>query len=213
MVPLKVEGNRLTGTGQSQEGKQAVSVNLTRRVAGGNFNFEGTITSGSITEKIRSTDNTEMTEEEITDQFLAEPAIEPSPADFTAAWPQALHARVGRAALTGLLEALRDQNVRLRLQQPAAVMPRAALGQLHRADRRRGRACRRGPGQGEIGVGRGRGRFLAEHAEHGARGALPVRRLARWRRQARPRQARGRGRRGDGEGDVGDGRARPPGSR
>jgi hypothetical protein len=113
VVPLKVEGNRLIGTAQSQEGKQAVSVSLTRRVAGGNFNYDGTITSGSITEKIRSIDNTEMTEEEITDQFLAEPAVEPAPVDFTAAWPQALHARVGRAALTGLLDALRDQNVRL----------------------------------------------------------------------------------------------------
>lgn len=113
VVPLKVEGNRLTGAGQSQEGNQAVSVNLTRRVAGGNFNYEGTITSGSITEKIRSTDNTEMTEEEAADQFLSEPAIEPAPSDFTAAWPQALHARVGRAALPSLLEALRDQNVRL----------------------------------------------------------------------------------------------------
>lgn len=113
VVPLKVDGNRLTGSGQSQEGKQAVSVNLARRVAGGNFSFEGTITSGSIAEKIRSTDNSEVTEEEITDQFLAEPAIELSPADFTAAWPQALHARVGRAALTALLDALRDQNVRL----------------------------------------------------------------------------------------------------
>lgn len=113
VVPLKVEGNRLTGTAQSQEGKQAVSVNLTRRVTGGNFNFEGTITSGSITEKVRSTDNNELTEEEVTDQFLAEPVIEPAPADFTAAWPQALHVRVGRAALTGLIEVLRDQNVRL----------------------------------------------------------------------------------------------------
>ena len=54
-----------------------------------------------------------MSEEEITEQFLAEPAIEPSPADFTAAWPQALHVRVGRAALGGVLEALRDQNVRV----------------------------------------------------------------------------------------------------
>jgi hypothetical protein len=113
VVPLKVEGNRLTGSGQSLEGKQAVSVNLIRRVAGGNFNFEGTVTSGSNTEKVQSTDNNEMSEEEITEQFLAEPAIEASPADFTAAWPQALHVRVGRAALGGLLEALRDQNVRV----------------------------------------------------------------------------------------------------
>jgi len=113
VVPLKVEGNRLTGAGQSQEGKQAVSVNLTRRVAGGNFTFEGTITSGTNTEKVRSADNTELSEEEITDQYLAEPQIEASPADFAAAWPQALHVRVGRAALTGLLDALRDQNVRV----------------------------------------------------------------------------------------------------
>ena len=113
VVPLKVEGNRLTGTAQSQEGKQAVSVNLTRRVAGGNFAFEGTITSGTSTEKVSSTDNNEMSEEEITDQYLAEPLIEPAPADFAASWPQALHVRVGRAGLTGLLDALRDQNVRV----------------------------------------------------------------------------------------------------
>lgn len=113
VVPLKVEGNRLTGSGQTQEGKQAVSVNLTRRVAGGNFTFEGTIASGSISEKIRSTDNNEMTEEDIIDQFLAEPDIEATPADFSAAWPQALHVRVGRAALADLLEALREQNVRV----------------------------------------------------------------------------------------------------
>jgi len=113
VVPLKVEGNLLTGSGQSQEGKQAVSVEFTRRAAGGSFTFEGTVTSGSITEEVLSTDNNELTEEEINDQLLAEPAIEPSPTDFTAAWPQALHVRVGRGALTGLLDTLRDQNVRL----------------------------------------------------------------------------------------------------
>jgi len=113
VVPLKVEGSRLTGTGQSQEGKQAVSVNLTRRVAGGNFAFEGTVVSGSNSDTIRSIDNTEMTEEEVVDQFLAEPPVEPSPGDFTASWPQALHVRVGRNELAGLLGALRDQNVRV----------------------------------------------------------------------------------------------------
>lgn len=127
VVPLKVEGNRLTGSGQSQEGKQAVSVNLMRRAAGGNFTFEGTITSGSITEKVVSTDNNELTEEEITDQLLAEPAIEASPTDFTAAWPQGLYARVGRGALTGLLDTLRDQNVRLVFNslQPSCQMLRS----------------------------------------------------------------------------------------
>lgn len=113
VVPLKVEGNRLIGSAQSQEGKHTVSVNLTRRVSGGNFAFEGTVTSGPITDKIRSIDNQELSDEEITDQYLAEPEIEPAPSDFTAAWPQTLHLRVSRAALAGALEALRDQHVRV----------------------------------------------------------------------------------------------------
>jgi hypothetical protein len=113
VVPLKIDGNRLTGSVQSQERKHEVSVNLSRRVAGGNFAFEGTITSGPITEKIRSIDNNEVSEEEITDQYLAEPEIESDPTDFAGAWPQTLHVRIERAALTGVLEALHDQNVRV----------------------------------------------------------------------------------------------------
>lgn len=113
VVPLKVEGNRLVGTTQSLEGKRAVSVDLTRRAAGGNFSFEGTITSGTITDKVQLTDNPEVPEDEIVEHYLAEPAIEPSPANFAAAWPQSLHVRVDRSALSGLLDALRDQNVRI----------------------------------------------------------------------------------------------------
>lgn len=113
VVPLKIEGNRLVGATQSLEGRRAVSVDLTRGTSGGNFSFEGTITSGTITDKVQSTDNPEVPEDEIAEQYLAEPAIEPSPANFTAAWPQALHARVIRSALSGLLDALRDQNVRI----------------------------------------------------------------------------------------------------
>ena len=113
VVPLKVEGNRLTGSGQSQERKQPVTVNLTRRVAGGHFTFEGTVTSGDHSNKMRSADNIEMSEDEIGDQFLAESYIEPSPASFSAAWPQSLYVRVSRSGLATLLDALRDQNVRL----------------------------------------------------------------------------------------------------
>jgi hypothetical protein len=114
VVSLKAEGNRLTGSTQSQEGKQSVSVNLTRRAAaGGNVTFEGTVSSGNHVDKVRSTDNTDLSEEEISEQYPAEPPIEPSPADFSAAWPQTLHVRVARSALVGLLDALRDQNVRV----------------------------------------------------------------------------------------------------
>jgi hypothetical protein len=113
VVPLKVDGNRLTGTAQSQEGKQAVSVNLIRRVTAGSISFEGSVTSGSNTEKVEAADNTELSEEEIVDQYLGEPVIETAPPDFSSAWPQALHIRVGRDNLNGLLNALRELNVRL----------------------------------------------------------------------------------------------------
>lgn len=113
VVPLKLEGNRLTGTGQSQEGKLAVSVNLLRRAVGGSVSFEGTVTSGTNTSKVQAGGNTELSEEEITEQYLSEGMVEPAPADFTAAWPQVLYARVARDALPRFLEALREQNVRL----------------------------------------------------------------------------------------------------
>jgi hypothetical protein len=114
VVPLKVEGTRLVGTAQSQEKKQAVSVNLVRRtLANGNITFEGTIRSGSHTEKVRSSDNTALSEDEATEQYLGDTEIVEAPEDFTAVWPQALAVRVRRAELPAFLEALRDQNVRI----------------------------------------------------------------------------------------------------
>jgi len=114
VVPLKIEGTRLIGTGQSQEAKQSVSVNLVRRaLANGSYTFEGTVSSGSITEKVRTTDNTDVSDDEIAEQFLAETAIEEAPADFASVWPQSLVARVNRAGLTAFLEAIRGLNVRV----------------------------------------------------------------------------------------------------
>ena len=114
VVPLKVEGNRLTGSGQSLEGKQAVSVNLTRRVAGGNFNFEGTVTSGSNTEKVQSTDNNEMIgggDRRAVPRGTRDRALARRFHRRLAA--SAALCAVDRAALAGLLDALRDQNVRV----------------------------------------------------------------------------------------------------
>ena len=121
-----------------------------------------------------------MSEEEITEQFLAEPAIEPSPADFTAAWPQALHIRVGRAALGGVLEALRDQNVRVAFNGLTTSCRVLRSGnytvQIDVEADRVGAVfakLKSMPGVTEAG-------FSSNVPEHAARGALPVRRLARW---------------------------------
>jgi hypothetical protein len=114
VVPLKIEGVRLVGSAQSQEGKQAVTVNLARRaLANGNVTFEGTIGTGSYSEKVRSTDNADMSEDEMAEQLPADIDIEVSPSDFSAAWPQAIFVRVGRGGLIGLLDAMRGENVRV----------------------------------------------------------------------------------------------------
>jgi hypothetical protein len=113
VVPLKLEGNRLVGSAQSQELKRPVAVSLTRRVAGGNFNNEGSIKSGTYSEDIQSLGNNEMTEQEFTESYAVEDEIEAAPSDFTQGSPQALAIRVARGQLAGLLNALRDQNVRI----------------------------------------------------------------------------------------------------
>lgn len=114
VVPLKVEGTRLLGTGQTQEQKLPVSVNLLRRsLANGTFTFEGTVRSGPHSDKIRSTDNNELSEDEIMDQYLGETTIADAGSDFLTVWPQSLLVRVGRDGLIALLDALRDQNVRI----------------------------------------------------------------------------------------------------
>lgn len=114
VVPLKVEGNRLTGTAQSQEDNQAVSVTLIRRIqGGGKFAFEGTVTNGKYLQKVASTDNADMSEEAFAEQYLSEQGLDAAPADFIEASPQSLIVRVGRTGLAGLLDTLREQNVRI----------------------------------------------------------------------------------------------------
>ena len=114
VVPLKLEGNRLVGTAQSQERKVPVAVSLTRRAAGRNFTFEGSIKSGTYSEDVSSSGNTDMSEDEYNDSYAPDDdEFETSPADFTEVSPQALGIRVNRAALPELMNAVRDQDVRI----------------------------------------------------------------------------------------------------
>jgi hypothetical protein len=113
VVPLKVEGNRLVGSAQSQELKRPVAVTLTRRAAGSNYSFTGSVKSGNYSQDVQSTGNVEMTEREFQESYATGDQMVAAPADFTEASPQALEIRVAREQLTNLLNALRDQNVRI----------------------------------------------------------------------------------------------------
>src|SRR6476619_4162833 len=50
VMPLQVNGNRLTGTTQSQERKAQISVSLTRTVSGNTYSFEGKISRAGTAE-------------------------------------------------------------------------------------------------------------------------------------------------------------------
>ncbi len=114
VVPLKVEGNRMSGTAQSQEDKQSVTVNLVRRIQGaGKYAYEGSVNNGKYLQKVVSADNAEISEQDFTERYLSEDELEAAPADFINASPQSLLVRIGRNGLTGLLDSLRDQNVRI----------------------------------------------------------------------------------------------------
>ncbi len=113
VVPLKMEGNRLVGAAQSQELKRPVAVSLTRRAVGSNYSFSGSVKSGNYSEEVQSTGNVEMTEREFQESYATQDQMVTAPADFTEASPQALEIRVARGQLANLLNALRDQSVRI----------------------------------------------------------------------------------------------------
>ena len=113
VVPLKVEGSRLTGNGQTQEGKHAVSVDLTRRGSATSPDYEGSVSSGDLKSEVQSLENTAITPEDYADMTSDDDNIEIAPAQFIGMSPQILKARVTREGMAGLLNALRNQNVRI----------------------------------------------------------------------------------------------------
>jgi hypothetical protein len=108
-IDLRVEGDRLSGSGQSQEEKIPVSVNLSRKQTGATFSFTGFITQGQTRIEVKSADNTDMTEDEFRDNQPVEELIVTAPADFTEVSPGSIAIRVKRQSLIGLVEELKRQ--------------------------------------------------------------------------------------------------------
>jgi hypothetical protein len=108
-VNLKVEGDKLTGSGQSQEEKAPVTVNLTRKQIGTTFSFTGFITQGQTRNEVNSLDNTDMSEDEFRDNQPAEELIVAAPADFTEVSPGSVAIRVKRDSLIGVVNELKSQ--------------------------------------------------------------------------------------------------------
>jgi hypothetical protein len=113
VVALKPQGNRLVGTGQDQESKLPVTVDLARSATGNSYAFEGTVKLGDRIFKASSDDLADMSAKEFQEQTAVEETIVEGPADFREVTPSTLAARVARTALVDFLKALRTENVKV----------------------------------------------------------------------------------------------------
>ena len=113
VVQLKPQGTRLVGSGQSQESKTPISIDLNRTVANNEVKFDGTIKYGDRTFKALSEENTDISEKEFKEQTAIEETIVDNPADFREVTPGTVAFRVARASLGDFLKALRGENVKL----------------------------------------------------------------------------------------------------
>ncbi len=96
---LKPQGNRLVGTGQGQESKTPVSVDLVRTGSGDTFSFEGTLKYGDRIFKASSGDVTDMSAKEFQEQTAIDETIIENPADFHEVTPGTIAFRVNRPVL------------------------------------------------------------------------------------------------------------------
>jgi len=119
VVDLKVEGEKLSGSGQTTEAKTPVSVSLIRKPAGKTFSFDGRITLGGNVVSVSSPDNADMDEGEFQESQVAEDDLAEAPKDFTQVSPQSVAVKVKREAFVELVKALRGRNVQIALDSVA----------------------------------------------------------------------------------------------
>jgi hypothetical protein len=118
---LAINGQTLTGTTQSIGGKLPVTVKLTRKPAGDNFEFKGQISIGQTVTEVNSTDNSDLSEREFQESQTSDDGITPAPKDFTELSPEAIGVRVKLDAAADFLKSLKGQDVEVSLSSLAVT--------------------------------------------------------------------------------------------
>ncbi len=121
VVNLTVNGQTLTGTTQSIGSKLPVTVKLTRKPTGENFEFKGQIGIGQTVTEVNSTDNSDLSEREFQENQTSDDGITPAPKDFTEVSPEAIGVRVKLDAVADFLKSLKGQNVEVSLSSLAVT--------------------------------------------------------------------------------------------
>ncbi len=117
-IELKVEGEKLSGSGQSFENKTPVTVNLIRK-GGKSTSFDGKITLGSSPNSVSSPDNADVDETEFQQSQVVDDDLAEAPKDFTQVSPQSVAIKVKRENFADLVKSLKSQNVQIALDSIA----------------------------------------------------------------------------------------------
>ncbi len=117
-IELKVDGEKLTGSGQSFENKTPVAVSLIRK-GSKSVSFDGKITLGNMPNSVSSPDNTDVDEKEFQQSQVVDDDLSEAPKDFTQVSPQSLAVRVKRENFAELVKSLKGQNVQIALDSIA----------------------------------------------------------------------------------------------
>lgn len=117
-LDLKVEGEKLTGSGQSTESRTPVTVSLIRKGTK-SVSFDGKITLGGNLTSVSSPDNADVDEKEFQQSQVVDDDLAETPKDFTQVSPQSLAIRVKRENFADLVKSLKGQNVQIALDSIA----------------------------------------------------------------------------------------------
>jgi hypothetical protein len=129
VVNLAVNGQSLTGTTQSLSGKLPVTVKLTRRPTGDNFEFKGQLSIGQAVTDVNSTDNSDLSEREFQESQTSDDGITPAPKDFTEVSPEAIGVRLKLDAASDFLKGLKGQDVEVSLSSLAVACDALRAGE------------------------------------------------------------------------------------
>jgi hypothetical protein len=110
---LAVNGQTLSGSTQSVADKQPVTVKLTRKQTGDNFEFRGQITIGQTVNEVVSSDNSDLSEKEFQDNQTSDDGITPQPKDFTDVSPESIGVRVKLESAADFLKSLKGEPVEI----------------------------------------------------------------------------------------------------
>ncbi|MBN8988123.1 MAG: hypothetical protein J0H42_07755 [Rhizobiales bacterium] len=115
VADLTVNGANMTGTAQTINDKQPVTVKLARKGSGDSYEFRGQITVGQTVTEVASTDNSDLSEKEFLENQTTDDGITPAPKDFTEVSPESIGVRVKLEAALDFLKSLKGEPVEVGL--------------------------------------------------------------------------------------------------